>query len=335
MRAIEILGGFGLDNVKLVDRPDPVAGPGQVVVAMKAASLNYRDLLVARGQYNPRMPLPRVLGSDGAGVVEAVGAGVTTLKVGDRVASCYYQGWVEGEDDDAKSRTDLGGTIDGVMAEKVALEAVGVVPIPGDLSFDEAATLPCAALTAWRALVDSGHLKAGDSVLIQGTGGVSLFALQIARWHGARVIATSGSDDKLARVLAMGAAEGINYKATPDWHKRVLELTGGVGVDHVVEVGGAGTLARSMKAVRVGGHIALIGVLSQGDFELFPMLMRSIRMQGIHVGPRSSFEAMNRAIALHGLRPTIDRVFPMAEAADALRYLESARHFGKVVLRIG
>ena len=335
MRAVEILGGFGLENVKLVDRPDPVAGPGQVVVAMRAASLNYRDLLVARGQYNPRMPLPRVLGSDGAGVVEAVGPGVSTAKVGDRVASCFYQGWAEGEESDAKGRTDLGGTIDGIFAEKVALEAVGVVPIPGDLSFEEAATLPCAALTAWRALVDSGNLKAGESVLIQGTGGVSLFALQIALWHGARVIATSSSDEKLAKVLAMGASDGINNKATPDWEKKVLELTGGVGVDHVVEVGGAGTLGRSMKAVRVGGHIALIGVLSQGDFDLFPILMRSIRIQGIHVGPRSSFVAMNRAIALRGLRPTIDRVFPMAEAAEALRYMESAAHFGKIVLRVG
>jgi len=335
MRAIEILGGFGLDHLKLVDRPDPAPGPGQVVVAMKAASLNYRDLLVATGKYNPKMPLPRIPCSDGAGVVEAVGEGVSTVKVGDRVASTFFQGWVSGGYNEAVGKTALGGAIDGVLAERVVLEADGVVPIPGDLSFEEAATLPCAALTAWHGLVESGHVKAGESVLVQGTGGVSLFALQFARLHGARVIVTSSGDEKLRKAMAMGASDGVNYKDTPDWDKRVVELTGGVGVDHVVEVGGSGTLGRSVQAVRAGGHIALIGVLTQGDFDPRPLLMRSIRLQGIYVGSRTMFEAMNRAIALHGVRPTIDRVFPMEQAADALGYLESAGHFGKVVVRIG
>lgn len=335
MRAIEILGGFGLDHLKLVDRPDPAPGPGQVVVAMKAASLNYRDLLVATGKYNPKMPLPRIPCSDGAGVVEAVGEGVSTVKVGDRVASTFFQGWVSGGYNEAVGKTALGGAIDGVLAERVVLEADGVVPIPGDLSFEEATTLPCAALTAWHGLVESGHVKAGESVLVQGTGGVSLFALQFARLHGARVIVTSSSDEKLRKAMAMGASDGVNYKDTPDWDKRVVELTGGVGVDHVVEVGGSGTLGRSVQAVRAGGHIALIGVLTQGDFDTRPLLMRSIRLQGIYVGSRTMFEAMNRAIALHGVRPTIDRVFPMEQAADALGYLESAGHFGKVVVRIG
>ena len=335
MRAIEILGGFGLDHLKLVDRPDPAPGPGQVVVAMKAASLNYRDLLVATGKYNPKMPLPRIPCSDGAGVVEAVGEGVSTVKVGDRVASTFFQGWVSGGYNEAVGKTALGGAIDGVLAERVVLEADGVVPIPGDLSFEEAATLPCAALTAWHGLVESGHVKAGESVLVQGTGGVSLFALQFARLHGARVIVTSSGDEKLRKAMAMGASDGVNYKDTPDWDKRVVELTGGVGVDHVVEVGGSGTLGRSVQAVRAGGHIALIGVLTQGDFDTRPLLMRSIRLQGIYVGSRTMFEAMNRAIALHGVRPTIDRVFPMEQAADALGYLESAGHFGKVVVRIG
>ena len=335
MRAIEILGGFGLDHLKLVDRPDPAPGPGQVVVAMKAASLNYRDLLVATGKYNPKMPLPRIPCSDGAGVVEAVGEGVSTVKVGDRVASTFFQGWVSGGYNEAVGKTALGGAIDGVLAERVVLEADGVVPIPGDLSFEEAATLPCAALTAWHGLVESGHVKAGESVLVQGTGGVSLFALQFARLHGARVIVTSSGDEKLRKAMAMGASDGVNYKDTPDWDKRVVELTGGVGVDHVVEVGGSGTLGRSVQAVRAGGHIALIGVLTQGDFDPRPLLMRSIRLQGIYVGSRTMFEAMNRAIALHGVRPTIDRVFPMEQAADALGYLEAAGHFGKVVVRIG
>jgi NADPH:quinone reductase-like Zn-dependent oxidoreductase len=211
----------------------------------------------------------------------------------------------------------------------------GVVGVPEHLSDEEAATLPCAAVTAWHALVAEGGIKAGDTVLIQGTGGVSLFALQFARLHGARVLATSSSDAKLARVLALGASEGINYRTTPDWEEKVRERTGGVGVDHIVEVGGAGTLGKSLRAVRMGGRISLIGVLSGGSGQVnpLPVLMKNVRVQGIFVGSRAMFEAMNRAIALHQLRPIVDRVFPFAEAPAALRYLESAAHFGKVCLR--
>jgi NADPH:quinone reductase-like Zn-dependent oxidoreductase len=223
-----------------------------------------------------------------------------------------------------------------VLAEYVVFDQDGVVPVPEHLTDEEAATLPCAAVTAWHALVTEGGVKAGDTVLTLGTGGVSLFALQFARLSGARVIATSGSDDKLARVRALGASDGINYKATPDWDKRVRNLTGDVGVDHVVEIGGAGTLPRSLRAVRAGGRLSLIGVLTGGGGEvnLLPVLMKNIRVQGILVGSREMFEAMNRAIALHRMRPVVDRVFPFEEAREALRYMESGAHFGKIAIRV-
>jgi NADPH:quinone reductase-like Zn-dependent oxidoreductase len=273
--------------------------------------------------------------SDGAGEVAAVGPGVTRVKVGDRVAGCFLQGWLAGELTDAKARTALGGGGPGMLAERVVLSEDGVVHVPAHLSFEEAATLPCAALTAWHALVSAGGLIAGDTVLIQGTGGVSLFALQFANMQGARVIATSSSDVKLQRVRELGASDGINYETTPEWQDRARELTGGVGVDHVVEVGGAGTFNRSLKAVRTGGRISLIGVLAgAGEVNLTPILMKGVCVQGIFVGSREMFEAMNRAVALHKMRPVIDRVFAFTEIREALRYLESGAHFGKVCLRI-
>jgi NADPH:quinone reductase-like Zn-dependent oxidoreductase len=306
-----------------------------VLIRVKALSLNYRDLLVVKGLYNPRMRLPAVPFSDGAGEVVAVGDGVTRVKVGDRVAGIFMQKWLDGGIDEAKAKSSLGGGAEGMLAELVALHEDGVVRLPEHLTDEEAATLPCAAVTAWHALVTAGKLKTGDSVLTQGTGGVSIFALQFARMHGARVIATSSSDEKLARVKQMGASDGINYKTTPDWDKRVLELTGGVGVDHVVEVGGAGTLGRSLKAVRMGGMVALIGVLSGGgEVNPMPILMKNVRVQGIYVGSRAMFEAMNRAIALHQMRPVIDRVFPFAQVKDALRHMESGAHFGKICVRV-
>jgi NADPH:quinone reductase-like Zn-dependent oxidoreductase len=257
------------------------------------------------------------------------------VKVGDRVAGCFMPGWISGELTETKAKTSLGGGNDGLLAETCLFHEDGLVQFPAHLSFEEAATLPCAAVTAWSALVNTGGLKAGDAVLTQGTGGVSLFALQFARLAGARVLITSSSDEKLARAAQMGAADGINHKSTPDWDKKVRELTGEVGVDHVVELGGAGTLGRSLKAVRMGGHIALIGVLTGGGGEVnpLPILMRNVRVQGIYVGSRDMFEAMNRAIALHRLKPMIDRVFPFAEAREAFRYMESAAHFGKIVIR--
>jgi NADPH:quinone reductase-like Zn-dependent oxidoreductase len=329
-----ILPAFGLDHLTLTDRPDPTPGPGQVQVRVRAVSLNYRDLLVARGQYNPRMPLPRVPCSDAAGEVVAVGEGVASVKPGDRVCGTFMQGWEDGELTEAAARTALGGDIDGVLAEQVVLSERGVIPFPAHLSFEEAATLPCAALTAWHALT-VGFDPAGQTVLLQGTGGVSIFALQFAKALGAKVLITSGHDDKLARALQMGADAGTNYKTDPDWDRWTRKQTGGTGADLVVEVGGAGTLDRSVKAVRYGGRIALIGVLAAaGAFNPINILMRAVRVQGIFVGSRAMFRAMNRLIEARQLRPVIDRVFPFDQAADAFRHLESAGHFGKVVIGV-
>lgn len=335
MKLYEIQNSFGLDSLKVAERAQPRLGHGQVLLKMRAWSLNYRDLLVAKGLYNPRLKLPTVPLSDGVGEVVEVGPGCSRVKVGDRVAGAFMTGWVDGPLTDAKGKTALGGGGDGMLAEFVALPEEGLVHVPAHLSDEEAATLPCAAVTAWHALVTAGDIKAGDTVLIQGTGGVSLFALQFARLSGARVIATSSNDTKLARVLKMGASDGINYKTTPEWDKKVRELTGGTGVDHIVEVGGAGTLPLSLKAVRAGGVISLIGILSGGgEVNPVPILMKGVRVQGIFVGSRQMFEAMNRAIALHQLRPVVDRVFPFAEARAALAYMESAAHFGKIAIRM-
>jgi len=302
---------------------------------MHAFSLNYRDLMVAKGQYNPRLRFPFVPLSDGAGEIAAVGPGVAGLKVGDRVAACFMQNWTSGEISDGAARSALGGALPGVASEYVTLEEHGVVSLPAHLTFEEAATLPCAALTAWNALVAQGRVKAGDVVLIQGTGGVSLFALQFARMHGARVIATSSSDAKLARARELGAGDGINYRTHENWDEKVRELTAKAGVDHVVEVGGAGTLPKSLRAVRTGGRISLIGVLAGGDGTVspLPILMKSVCVQGIFVGNREMFQAMNRAIALHAMHPVIDRVFPFADLPQALAHMESAGHFGKIVVK--
>ena len=336
MKVYAIADGFGLDNLRQVERPQPEPGPGQVLLKVKAVSLNYRDLLVVKGAYNPKMPLPRVPCSDAVGEVVALGAGVSRVKAGQRVAGLFMPGWLEGELDDAKAKTALGGSVDGLLAEYAVLGEDAVVPVPAHLSDEEAATLPCAAVTAWNGLVVSGGVKPGDTVLIQGTGGVSLFAMQFAKLAGARVITTSSSDDKLARVKALGAAEGINYRSVVEWGDEVRKRTGGRGVDHVIEVGGAGTLAQSLRAVRTAGHIALIGVLSgYGQVNPLPILMKGVRVTGIYVGSRAMFEAMNRAIALAELKPVVDRVFGFADAVEAFRHLESGRHFGKVVIRVG
>lgn len=335
MRSWRYENGFGLENLKIVEVPDLVAGPGQAVVRVRACSLNYRDLAVLRGAYGAGVKPPLIPLSDGAGEVIAVGPGVTRVKAGDRVAAAFMQDWIEGPVDDLKANSALGGAIDGMMAEQVCLSAEGLVHFPEHLSFEEAAALPCAAVTAWHALFRSGGLKPGESVLLQGTGGVSIFALQFAKMAAARVIATSSSDAKIERLRQMGADAVINYKTTPDWDKPVRSLTGGLGVDHVVEVGGAGTLPLSSKAVRRGGHIALIGVLAgRGEFDPRLMMLKSARLQGIYVGSREMFEEMNRAIALAKTRPVIDRVFEFGELTQALQYLESGAHFGKICLRV-
>jgi NADPH:quinone reductase-like Zn-dependent oxidoreductase len=302
---------------------------------VRAVSLNFRDLLLSKGLYNPKLKLPVIPVSDGAGEVVATGAGATRFRPGERVAACFMPGWIDGQLDEGKARTALGAEAPGMLAEEVVLPEEGLVSIPRHLSFEEAATLPCAAVTAWHALVESGAVRPGNVVLTLGTGGVSIFALQFARLAGARVIATSSSDLKLARALELGASDGINYKTTPEWDKRARALTSGVGVDHVVEVGGSGTLSRSVRAVRLGGYVALIGVLSgAGDVNPLPILMKGVRLQGVFVGSRAMFERMNRAIESSGLRPAIDRVFAFDQAVEALHYLESGAHFGKVVIRL-
>jgi NADPH:quinone reductase-like Zn-dependent oxidoreductase len=335
MRAYRLVEFAGPDALRCEDLISPTPGPGEVQIRIRAVSLNYRDLLISKGLYNPKLRLPLVPCSDGAGEVQVTGAGVTRFKPGDRVMANFMPDWVGGQLDHTKSRKALGGDVDGVLAEEVVLPQDGLVPIPEHLSFEEAATLPCAALTAWHALVGAGGIKPGDTVLTQGTGGVSIFSLQFARMAGARVIATSSHDGKLVRLREMGAADVINYKATPEWDRSVLELTHGAGADQIVEVGGAGTLARSIRAVRVGGYIALIGVLAGlGEINPMPILMKSVRLQGIFVGSRTMFEAMNQAIRVNQLRPVIDRVFPFEEATLALKHQESGAHFGKVVIRV-
>ncbi|MCC6489633.1 MAG: NAD(P)-dependent alcohol dehydrogenase [Candidatus Hydrogenedentes bacterium] len=337
MKVLELHGDFGFDSLRIAERPDPVPGPGEVLVQVRAASLNYRDLLTIQGIYNPRQPLPLIPASDGAGVVVGVGPGVTRVSIGDRVAAIFAQGWLSGPPNREKlASTTLGGPLDGMLAELAVFREDGLVHIPGHLTDEEAATLPCAAVTAWSALVRHGSVKAGDRVLVMGTGGVSVFALQFARLLGAEVIVISSSDAKLERAKALGAAHGINYKQHPAWSKLVRELTGGEGVDHVIEVGGVGTLPQSMRTVRMGGHISLIGVLGgvEAPLNLTPILMQDIRLQGVIVGPRDAFLEMNRAIGLHALHPVVDRVFPFGETVDAMRHLASASHFGKLCIQM-
>ena len=335
MKAYE-LEQFGIDSLHMVERETPRPAADEVLIKFHAASLNFRDVMVVNGTYNPRMKLPVVPFSDGAGEIVEVGEAVMKWNVGDRVCSTVIQGWIDGGPSDEKAKTAIGaGNFDGVLREYAAFNAESVVSIPEHLSYDEAATLPCAAVTAWHALVVSGKVKEGDTVLTLGTGGVSIFAIQFAKLFGAKVIATSSSDEKLEKARHLGAEETINYRTHEDWDKAVLDLTGGRGVDHVVEVGGTGTLARSVKAVRVGGHIALIGALDMaGEFNPIPIFMKGIRVQGIFVGSREMFEDMNRAIETKKMRPVIDRVFDFGEARDALKYMASAAHFGKIVVRI-
>jgi NADPH:quinone reductase-like Zn-dependent oxidoreductase len=342
MKAWEVRGAFGLDHLELVERPQPEPGPGEVLLRMRAASLNFRDYLMVEGRYNPKQPLPLVPCSDGVGEVVAVGppcgrTGAAELRAGDRVLPIFAQGWIGGEPRREAVATTLGGPLDGTLSELMVVRAEAVVPAPGHLSDEEAATLPCAAVTAWNALAETGSIKAGDNVLTLGTGGVSIFALQLARLLGARVIVTSSSDAKLERARELGAWATVNYRSEPEWGKRVRELSGGEGVDHVIEVGGGETLPRSLQAVRAGGTVSLIGVLSGRPtrLDVASILMRSIRVQGVLVGSKRHFEAMNRALAQHRLRPVVDRVFAFAEARQAFAHLAAGRHFGKVVIRIG
>ena len=338
MRAYEIVAGSsGIDGLRRCERPDPKAGAGQILVRLRAASLNFRDLMIARGQYfggpvqQNTVPL-----SDGAGEVVAIGAGVTRFRVGDRVAGTFFRDWIAGAPLPGV-RVSLGAPpVDGVLAEYAVFGEQDAVSVPAQLSFEAASTLPCAGVTAWHALMVIGHVQPGHTVLILGTGGVSVFALQFARLAGARVLATSSSDDKLARARKLGAAAGVNYRATPEWDKEVLRLTDGRGVDLIVEVGGGGTLGRSIHAIGIGGKIALIGVLTGHSSDANPLglMTKYASLHGVFVGSRSMFEQMNAAIGANALEPVIDRVFAFEEAAEAYRHLERGAHFGKVVIRI-
>lgn len=333
MRAWQI-SSFGIDSLEFVERPTPSPGPGEVLVGIRAISFNYRDLLMIKGLYNPKLRLPRIPCSDGAGEVVEVGEGVTAWKPGDRVAGIFMQNWLDGALTPARARGALGGDIDGMLTDFIVLNQKGIVEIPEHLSFQEAATLPCAAVTAWNALAAT-ELKPGANVLIQGTGGVSIFALQFARLRGARVLGVSSSYKKLERAYGLGLDAGLNYTDNPEWDRWAVEQTGGVGVDLVVEVGGAGTLPRSLKAIRVGGTVAQVGVLTR-EAEPLPMasiLHKQARIQGIYVGSRKDFVEMNKAVTLAQLRP-VGENFHWTQAREALERMEEASHFGKLVLTV-
>jgi NADPH:quinone reductase-like Zn-dependent oxidoreductase len=331
MRAVEA-SAFGLDALRLVERPVPRPGPGEVLVRVRAASLNHRDLAILEGVYRPDLPLPYVPASDGCGEVVAVGEGVGRFRVGDRVVPTYTQGWIDGlPTPEMRSQRTLGAPLAGLLQDYVAVPAEDAVAAPTHLTDEEAATLPIAALTAWSVLQE-GRVKPGDWVLVEGTGGVAVFALQLAKLGGARVVALSSSDEKLARAEALGADATINYRTTPEWAGPVREATGGRGVDIVVETGGASTLPQALAAAAFGGFVGMGGF--EAEVDVRRLLGPMVRVQGIAVGSRSRFEAMNRAVAAHGLRPVVDRVFPLEAAAEAFALMERGGHFGKIVVSL-
>lgn len=336
MRAWEIIKGGGVDTLNLAKRETPEPGPGQVRVRMNANSINYRDLTTIEDPISRKLPLPTVPNSDGAGVIAAVGEG-SSWSVGDRVTSCFFEDWTAGEISAAAMASALGGARQGVLAEEVILPAHGVIATPDHLSDAEAATLPCAALTAWNALTLPRPVVAGETVLLLGTGGVSVFAQQFCAMMGAKTIVTSSSDEKLAKMKALGAGQTINYRTTPDWDAAVLEMTGGVGVDRVVEVGGPGTFDKSVNAVRVGGIVGLIGILTgiAGQAAPTAIMRKSVTVRGIYVGSRAMFADMNKAIEAHALKPVIDQTFGFEDAKAAYHTMRGAGHFGKLAIDFG
>jgi len=335
MKAYQITAPTGLDALQQVELPQPEPGPREILVRIHACSINYRDLSMPRGGYQRNNKTPLIPFSDGAGEVVELGDGVSEFAVGDKVAGCFFQDWETGTPTEAQFRTALGGGLDGVLAEYVVFRERGAVKIPADYSYEEAACLPCAAVTAWHALTRA-NTQPGQTVLTLGTGGVSIFAVQLAKAFGTRVISTSSSDAKLARVRELGADETINYVDTPDWDEAVRELTGGMGVDNVIEVGGSGTLAKSFKSAKIGGTISLIGVLTGRAENPAPSaLMRNLQtMNGIYVGNRAMFQALIQAIELHGIKPLIDKVLPFDEARGAYEYIVRGQHMGKIVVRV-
>ena len=337
MKAYQIQSHTGLDALKQVDLPEPEVATDEVLVRIRANAINYRDLSMPHGGYLRNDKVPLIPLSDGAGEVVKVGSAVTRFREGDRVIGCFFRDWEDGDVTEQQLGSALGGGIDGVLAEYVALKERATVHVPADLSFEQAATLPCAAVTAWQALT-LDDLRAGQTVLALGTGGVAIFAMQFAKAFGARVIITSSSDEKLDRARALGADLTINYRTDPDWDKHVRQLTDGVGVDNVIEVGGIGTLEKSLASARVSGTVSLIGVLSGfNDANPSPMaaLFNRITIRGIYVGSRCMFEQMNRAIEANGIEPVIDQTVPFAEARRAYEFLQSGKHFGKIVISHG
>lgn len=324
------------DQLTHSEQNQPVPGEYEVLVQVKAVSLNYRDILVTRGVYGGKNPDNLIPCSDGAGVVVAIGKQVSRVQVGDRVMGTFFQNWLSGRFKPEYGASALGGAINGMLAEYVVLNENGLVQTPAHLSDEEAATLPCAALTAWNALVEQCQVRPGESVLLQGTGGVSMFALQLAKMMGLKVYMTSSSDQKLARLKEMGADAVFNYKTNPNWSQELLSQTGGHGVNHVVEVGGSATLNQSIELCATSGHIAMIGVLTgvQGEINTGAILHKSLHIHGIYVGSRDMFEAMCQALSVNRIQPVIDRVFSFQESAAALEYLQSGQHFGKVVIRL-
>lgn len=324
---VQVLTGGGVQGLEIRERADPSPGPGQIAVRVGATSLNFRDLLLSRSA-NERIPL-----SDGAGTVIALGEGVDSIAVGDSVSGCFFQGWLDGRIEAKYHDAALGGSIDGMLAEIVVLPADGVVMSPRNWTDQQSATLPCAGLTAWNALVEGQQIRAGSTVLLLGTGGVSVFGLQFAKLMGARAIITSSSDEKLERMSALGADTTINYRSNEDWQSAVLDATGGVGADLVIEVGGGATLQKSMACTRFGGEIALIGMVSgQADVNPFPLLARSANLRGVYVGSRRMFTEMVAAIDANGMEPVIDQVFAFDDAQSAYRHLRAQEHVGKVVI---
>ena len=333
MRAWQIISSGGIDALRLTDVEIPKPAQGQVRVKIEASSLNYRDLLMIEDPIGRNLQLPRVPNSDASGTITAVGSGVKSLREGDRVASCFFSSWVDGVITHAAMSSALGGALDGVLAEEVVLNADGVISLPRDYSSVQGSTLPCAALTAWHALFEIKRIQKGDRVLLLGTGGVSIFAMQFAVAVGAEVFIISSSDEKLARAKSMGAHHLINYKKFPNWERSVLELTNGVGVDLTVEVGGSGTVTRSIEATKVGGVVCLIGVLSEGVLDPTLVMRKSICLQGIYVGSRTMFQEMNRAIDNFNIKPVIYQEFDFDSAPEAFAALKSQRHFGKLVIK--
>ncbi|HEY0469481.1 MAG TPA: NAD(P)-dependent alcohol dehydrogenase [Polyangiaceae bacterium] len=337
MRSWILNAGFGFENLRIEQRPEPSCGPRQVVIRVRAVSLNARDVMMVRGEYNPRQKLPLIVASDGAGEIVQCGEGVHEWRVGDRVCPIFAGLWQSGPLTQAARRSALGGPLDGTLTEYFAADADAVVALPEQLSFLEGACLPCASVTAYRALVELARLQAGQWLVCLGTGGVSLAALGIARALGVRVILTSRSAHKLSRAIALGAEHGIDTSHTVEWSKTVRTLTGGEGAHHVLEVGGAGTITESVRALGLGGSLSVIGVLSgaQPQLDLRPILMQDLRIQGVFVGSRDTFLHLLELVRTHDLHPQIDRVFEFEDARAAFEYAASGQQFGKVVISLG